>query len=44
MQSFDQHILRLYQKEYISGREALSWASNPDALARGIRGIKGIGG
>jgi twitching motility protein PilT len=44
MQSFDQHILRLYQKEYISGKEALSWASNPDSLARGIRGIKGIGG
>jgi len=43
MQSFDQHILRLYQRGYISGKEALSSASNPDALARGIRGIKGIG-
>jgi len=42
MQSFDQHILRMYQEEAISGTEALRWASNPDALARGLRGIKGV--
>jgi twitching motility protein PilT len=44
MQSFDQHILGLYQEGCISGKEALRWASNPDALARGMRGIKGVGG
>jgi len=43
MQSFDQHILRLYQEGAVSGTEALRWASNPDALARGLRGIKGVG-
>jgi len=40
MQSFDQHLLQLYQKKYISGKEALSCASNPDSFARSMRGIK----
>lgn len=42
MQSFDQHILQLYQEGVISGTEALRWASNPDALSRNMRGVKGI--
>jgi len=39
MQSFDQHLLQLYQAERISGTEALRCASNPEALAMGMRGI-----
>jgi len=40
MQTFDQHILEIYNKKLISGTEALRWASNPDALAMAMRGIK----
>jgi twitching motility protein PilT len=43
MQTFDQHILEIYNKKLISGTEALRWASNPDALAMAMRGIKGLG-
>ena len=43
MQTFDQHILEIYDKELISGTEALRWASNPDALALAMRGIKRFG-
>jgi len=44
MQSFDQHLLQMYQAEQISGTEALRWATNPEALAIAMRGIKRIGG
>jgi twitching motility protein PilT len=44
MQSFDQHLLNLYQAEKISGTEALHWATSPETLAMGMRGIKRIGG
>jgi twitching motility protein PilT len=40
MQSFDQHILRMYQEELISGTEAMRWATRPETLAMAMRGIK----
>jgi twitching motility protein PilT len=43
MQTFDQHILEIYNQEIVSGTEALRWASNPESLAMAMRGIKGIG-
>jgi twitching motility protein PilT len=43
MQSFDQHLLALKQAEQISGTEALRWATNPEALAVAMRGIKFFG-
>jgi len=39
MQTFDQHILEIYNKKLVSGTEALRWASNPEALAMAIRGV-----
>lgn len=44
MQSFDQHLVTMYRAEQISGTEALRWATNPEALAVAMRGIKRIGG
>jgi twitching motility protein PilT len=43
MQSFDQHLLQLYNERLIAGTEALRWASKPEALATAMRGIKYIG-
>jgi twitching motility protein PilT len=40
MQTFDQHLLKMYQAELITGTEALRWATNPEALSMGMRGIK----
>jgi twitching motility protein PilT len=40
MQTFDQHLLKLYQDKVISGTEALHHASNPGALSMALRGIK----
>ena len=40
MQSFNDHLLAMYRAEIISGTEALRWASNAQALAMGMRGIK----
>jgi twitching motility protein PilT len=39
MQSFDQHILKMYQEELISGKEAMRWATRPETLAMAMRGI-----
>ncbi len=39
MQTFDQHLLKLYQEKVISGTEALHHATNPGALAMALRGI-----
>jgi twitching motility protein PilT len=39
MQRFDQHLLDLYHQKTISGTEALRLASNPEAVALGMRGI-----
>ncbi len=44
MQSFDQHILKLYKADVISGTEAMRWATNPESLALAMRGIKVSGG
>jgi twitching motility protein PilT len=43
MQSFDQHLLQMYNEKSISGTEALRWATNPEALAMAFRGIRRIG-
>ena len=40
MQSFNDHLLVMYRAQIISGTEALRWASNAEALAMGMRGIK----
>jgi len=40
MQSFDQHILQMYQDQRISGKEAMRWATNPEAFAMSMRGFK----
>jgi twitching motility protein PilT len=40
MQTFDQHLLKLYQDKVISGTEALHYATNPGALAMALRGFK----
>lgn len=40
MQSFDQHLLQLYQDKLISGTEAMKWATRPEALATAMRGIR----
>jgi len=44
MQTFDQHLLKMYQAELISGTEALRWATNPESLSMGMRGIRRTGG
>lgn len=43
MQSFDQHLLRLFNEEKISGKEALAWASKPEAFAMAMRGVRQVG-
>jgi twitching motility protein PilT len=40
MQRFDQHLLDLYHQKVISGTEAMRLATNPEAVALGMRGIK----
>jgi twitching motility protein PilT len=42
MQTFDQHLLKLYRENVISGTEALRQATNPGALSMGLRGISGV--
>jgi twitching motility protein PilT len=39
MQRFDQHLLDLYKQKVISGTEAMRLATNPEAVALGLRGI-----
>lgn len=43
MQSFDQHLLELYNQEKISGRDALAGASKPETFAMAMRGIQRLG-
>jgi twitching motility protein PilT len=43
MQSFDQHLLELFNKDKIAGRQALAWASNPETFAMAMRGIRRVG-
>jgi twitching motility protein PilT len=40
MQTFDQHLLQMFNQKLIAGREALKHASRPEALATAMRGIK----
>ncbi len=42
MQTFDQHLMQMYDDDLISGTEALRWASNPEALSMRLRGISGL--
>lgn len=42
MQSFDQHLLGLYNDRVISGTEALRRASRPEALSVAMRSIGGV--
>jgi twitching motility protein PilT len=39
MQRFDQHLLELYNQKVVSGTEAMRLATNPEAIALGMRGI-----
>ena len=39
MQRFDQHLIDLYNQKVISGTEAMRLATNPEAVAMGLRGI-----
>jgi twitching motility protein PilT len=43
MQSFDQHLARMYDEGVVSGTEALRWATNPEQLAMRMRGISAVG-
>jgi twitching motility protein PilT len=43
MQSFDQHLLQMYNQHLITGKEALKNANRPEALATAMRGIKYVG-
>jgi twitching motility protein PilT len=40
MQRFDQHLLELYNQKAISGTEAMKHATNPEAVALALRGIR----
>jgi len=40
MQSFEQHLLQLYNERLITGTEAMKWANRPEALATAMRGIR----
>ena len=43
MQTFDQHLIKLYRENVISGTEALRQATNPGQLSMALRGISGVG-
>jgi twitching motility protein PilT len=43
MQSFDQHLLQMYNERSIAGTEALRHASRPEALAIAMRGVRYVG-
>jgi len=43
MQTFDQHLLQMFQQKLVGGTEALKHANRPDALATAMRGIKYVG-
>ncbi len=44
MQTYDQHLLELYNAKTISGTQALQHASNTEALSLAMRGIRRVGG
>ena len=41
MQQIEQHLLELYQSGVISGTEAMKLATNPEAVAEGLRAMRG---
>jgi twitching motility protein PilT len=43
MQTFDQHLVKLYRADLISGTEALRQATNPGQLSMAMRGISAVG-
>ncbi len=43
MQTFDQHLLQMFNERIITGKEALKNATRPEALATAMRGIKYVG-
>jgi len=43
MQSFDQHLLQMFNERLITGQEALKNSNRPEALATAMRGIKYVG-
>jgi twitching motility protein PilT len=43
MQTFEQHILQLYQEGVLSGTEALRLATNPEAVATELRVLRSAG-
>jgi twitching motility protein PilT len=43
MQTFDQHLIKMYHEDLISGTEALRQATNPGQLSMALRGITSIG-
>jgi Tfp pilus assembly pilus retraction ATPase PilT len=44
MQQLEQHLLELYQGGVISGTEAMRLATNPEAVAEGMRMMRRSGG
>ncbi|MBK8269073.1 MAG: PilT/PilU family type 4a pilus ATPase [Planctomycetes bacterium] len=44
MQSFDQHLLSLYNEKRITGTQALRWSTNAEAMSLAMRGIRRVGG
>ncbi len=43
MQTFDQHLLEMYNAKRISGTQALRWSTNAEAMSLAMRGIRRIG-
>lgn len=44
MQTFDQHLLELYNAKRITGTQAMQWSSNTEAMSLAMRGIRRVGG
>lgn len=44
MQTFDQHLLALYNDKKITGTQALRWSTNTEAMSLAMRGIRRVGG
>ncbi len=44
MQSFDQHLLDMYNEEKISGTQSMRFSTNAEAMSLAMRGIRHVGG
>jgi hypothetical protein len=40
MQRFDQHLVDMYNQKVLTGTEAMRLATNTEAVALGLRGIR----